>query len=47
MPDKCPRCGGTGTVDIYPGGGFALNPGNRPEATITCPVCKGSGKAKH
>jgi hypothetical protein len=41
---NCPRCGGSGTIPIYPGGGFALNPGNRPERDITCPNCKGTGK---
>ena len=41
---NCPRCGGNGTIPVYPGGGFALNPGNRPEREITCPDCKGTGK---
>jgi DnaJ-class molecular chaperone len=41
---NCPRCGGSGTIPVYPGGGFALNPGNRPEREITCPACKGTGK---
>jgi hypothetical protein len=41
---NCPRCGGSGTIPVYPGGGFALNPGNRPEREITCPDCKGTGK---
>lgn len=44
-PDtRCPRCGGTGVIDTYPGGGFAINPGNRPSGTQRCPNCKGSGK---
>jgi hypothetical protein len=44
--DKCPRCHGSGKIDIYPGGGFDLNPGNRPSGTVTCPVCGGSGVIK-
>lgn len=40
---KCPRCDGEGTIDIYPGGGFALNPGNRPIDTKQCPICRGVG----
>jgi DnaJ-class molecular chaperone len=41
----CERCGGTGTIMVTPGGGFALNPGNRmyPEP---CPTCGGVGKVK-
>lgn len=40
---KCPRCGGEGTIDIYPEGGFGLNPGNRPIDTKQCPICRGVG----
>jgi hypothetical protein len=40
----CPRCDGYGEVDVYPGGGFALNPGNRPSGTMRCSTCKGTGK---
>jgi DnaJ-class molecular chaperone len=36
----CPRCNGSGL--ITPGGGFAINPGNR--ATEPCYRCDGTGK---
>lgn len=42
--EKCKACGGTGKRDVYPGGGFGLNPGNRPSGTKPCPICKGTGK---
>lgn len=39
----CPYCGGRGGRNETPGGGFALNPGNRMYWRA-CGYCNGSGE---